>query len=249
VGEDNPHLLHWQYLIDGLLTYTRIYTMTDKAEYIKRLEKLDACAVSDALDAVGSPGAHSGIPRRSTNARIAGVVQTVKLSDQEPKGGSKRHLGTAAIDSADELTVIVVEQRTGIDCAGWGGVLANAAKARGVRGVIMEGPARDIDEYEEIGFPVFSRTTTPHTARGRVWEQSFGEPVQVGDSEVLPGDFVIADGSGVVFIPAGKAQEVIAKAERIAEKERLMTADVLQGKPVSEVMGTNYENMLDKNND
>jgi len=28
-----------------------------------------------------------------------------------------------------------------------------------------------------------------------------------------------------------------------------MTADVLQGKPVSEVMGTNYENMLDKNND
>lgn len=223
--------------------------MTDNKAYVSRLESLDACAVSDALDSMGLPGAHSGLPRRSTSARIAGVVQTVKLSDQEPQGGSKRHLGTAAIDSADELTVIVVEQRTGIDCAGWGGVLANAAKARGVRGVIMEGPARDIDEYEEIGFPVFSRATTPHTARGRVWEQSFGEPVQVGESEVAPGDYVIADGSGVVFIPSEKAEEVIAVAERIAEKERLMTADVLQGKPVSEVMGTNYENMLDKNND
>ena len=218
--------------------------MTDKKAFVSRLEQLDACAVSDALDSLGLPGAHSGIPRRSTSARIAGVVQTVKLSDQEPQGGSKRHLGTAAIDSADDMTVIVVEQRTGIDCAGWGGVLANAAKAKGVRGVIMEGPAREIDEYEEIGFPVFSRATTPHTARGRIWEQSFGEPVQVGDSEVSPDDFVIADGSGVVFIPAGKAEEVIAIAERIAEKERLMTADVLQGKPVSEVMGTNYENML-----
>lgn len=223
--------------------------MSEKTAFIARLEKLDACAVSDALDSLALPGAHSGLPRRSTNQRIAGLVQTVKLSDQEPQGGSKRHLGTAAIDSADNLTVIVVEQRTGIDCAGWGGVLANAAKAKGVRGVIMEGPARDIDEYEEIGFPVFSRATTPHTARGRVWEQSFGEPVLVGDSEVNPGDYVIADGSGVVFIPADRAKEVITIAERIAEKERLMTEDVLKGKPVSEVMGTNYENMLNKNND
>ena len=220
--------------------------MSEKAGFVARLERLDACAVSDALDSLGLEGAHSGISRRSTSQRIAGVVQTVKLTDQEPQGGSKRHLGTAAIDSSDEMTVIVVEQRTGIDCAGWGGVLANAAKVKGVRGVIMEGPARDVDEYEEIGFPVFSRATTPHTARGRVWEESFGEPVMVGNSQVVPGDLVIADGSGVVFVPAGKAEEIITIAERIAEKERLMTEDVLQGKPVSEVMGTNYENMLNK---
>lgn len=219
--------------------------MSNRESLVHRLEQLDACAVSDALDSLKMNGALSGIPRRSTNKRIAGVVQTVKLTDQAPVEGSKRHLGTAAIDTADSLTVIVVEQRTGIDCAGWGGVLANAAKVKGVRGVIMEGPARDIDEYEEIGFPVFSRFTTPHTARGRVYEQSFGEPVQVGDVEVKAGDFVIADGSGVVFIPADKIKEVVAIATKIAEKEKLMTADVLEGKPVSEVMGTNYENMLE----
>jgi regulator of RNase E activity RraA len=110
----------------------------------------------------------------------------------------------------------------------------------------MEGPARDIDEYEEIGFPVFSRYTTPHTARGRVWEQAFGGPVLVGDSVVNPGDYVIADGSGVVFIPAARIEEILKTAEMIAEKERLMTRDVLAGKPVSVVMGTNYENMLQK---
>jgi 4-hydroxy-4-methyl-2-oxoglutarate aldolase len=218
--------------------------MSDREALIARLEKLDACAVSDALDAVKLKGAHSGLPRRSTNKRIAGTVMTVKLHNQEPSGGSKRHLGTAAIEAADDKTVIVVEQRTGIDCAGWGGVLANAAKVKGVRGVIMEGPARDIDEYEEIGFPVFSRYTTPHTARGRVWEQSMGDPVVVGDETVYTGDYVIADGSGVCFIPAERADEVISKAEMIAEKERLMTQDVLSGKPVSEVMGTNYEDML-----
>jgi len=218
--------------------------MSDQESLVTRLEKLDACAVSDALDSLQLKGAHSGIPRRSTSQRIAGVVMTVKLTDQAPEGGSKRHLGTAAIEAADDHTVIVVEQSTGIDCAGWGGVLANAAKAKGVRGVIMEGPARDIDEYEEIGFPVFSRFTTPHTARGRVYEQSFGEAIQVGEVEVNAGDYVLADGSGVVILPAARAEEIIAIAEKIAEKERLMTADVLAGKPVSEVMGTNYENML-----
>jgi regulator of RNase E activity RraA len=217
-----------------------------RAELIARLEKLDACAVSDALDAFGLKGAHSGLPRRSTRKRIAGTIQTVKLHAMAPAGGSKRHLGTAAIEAADDMTVIVVEQRTGIDCAGWGGVLANAAKVKGVRGVIMEGPARDIDEYEEIGFPVFSRFTTPHTARGRVWEEAFGIPVQVGDSIVHPGDYVLADGSGVVFIPAARVEEILPVAEQIAEKERLMTSDVLAGKPVSVVMGTNYENMLQK---
>jgi len=219
--------------------------MSDRKTLVARLEKLDACAVSDALDSLQMSGAESGIPRRSTRQRIAGVVQTVKLHDQSPAGGSKRHLGTAAIESADNHTIIVVEQRTGIDCAGWGGVLANAAKVKGVRGVIMEGPARDIDEYEEIGFPVFSRFTTPHTARGRVYEQSFGEPIQVGEARVAAGDYVIADASGIVFIPAARVEEVIGIAEKIAEKERLMTADVLAGKPVSEVMGTNYENMLE----
>ena len=218
--------------------------MLTNADLVARLEQLDACAVSDALDTFGLPGAQSGLPRRSTRKRIAGIVQTVKLHAQAPEGGSKRHLGTAAIEAADALTVIVVEQRTGIDCAGWGGVLANAAHKQGVRGVIMEGPARDVDEYEEIGFPVFSRYTTPRTARGRVWEQAFGVPVQVGDTEVNPGDYVIADGSGVVFIPAARIEAVLKTAELVAEKERLMTRDVLSGKPVSVVMGTNYETML-----
>lgn len=217
-----------------------------RATRVARLEKLDACAVSDALDSIGVTGAQSGLPRRSTRKRIAGIVHTVKLHAQAPEGGSKRHLGTAAIEAADALSVIVVEQRTGIDCAGWGGVLANAAHKKGVRGVIMEGPARDVDEYEEIGFPVFSRYTTPRTARGRVWEQAFDVPVQVGDTTVQPGDYVIADGSGVVFVPAARIEEVLKIAESIAEKERLMTQDVLAGKPVSVVMGTNYENMLNK---
>jgi regulator of RNase E activity RraA len=57
---------------------------------------------------------------------------------------------------------------------------------------------------------------------------------------------VIADGSGVVFIAAGRAEEVIAAAESIAAHEAEMRDAVLAGRSVVEVMGAGYESMLNR---
>ena len=59
-----------------------------------------------------------------------------------------------------------------------------------------------------------------------------------------PGDLVLADGSGVVFLAAEKAQEVIENAEMIAAREAKMKEAVMSGDRVSEVMGRDYETML-----
>src|SRR5271167_394685 len=139
-----------------------------RPEIIARLQRLDTCALSDAADQLGLPGAVSGILPRTSTTRICGQVLTVKLAAGIPAVGTARHLATLSIESAQPGAVIVIEQRTGLEAAGWGGMLSNAARLRGVVGVIVEGPARDVDEAAEIGFPVFSRTTTPRTARGRV---------------------------------------------------------------------------------
>ena len=216
----------------------------DYASLVDRLAALDTCAVSDALDSLGASGAVSGLERRSTTATIAGRVQTIKLAAGKPAGGSGSHLGTQSIVESSGIDVIVVEQRTGIEAAGWGGVLATAAHHKGVRGVIVEGPARDIDEYERIGLPVFSRSATPRTARGRIHQAATNVEIQVGDVDVAPGDLVIADATGVVFVPADMAKKVLAIAENITVREQLMSAGVLGGQPVTEVMGKNYENML-----
>lgn len=215
------------------------------ASFGERLMKLDACAVSDAMDRLGLAGSVSGLRRLATGKRIAGQVLTVKLAAGLPPGGSHRHLCTGAIEAAEAGSVIVVEQATGVDAAGWGGVLSNAAAVRGLSGVIVEGPARDVDEADELGFPVFARRATCRTARGRVYEESFGQPIRVGEVEVSAGDYVVADASGAVFIPAARAEEVLATAEMIAARERLMTRDVRAGQAVSAVMGADYEKMLE----
>lgn len=214
------------------------------ADLISRLELLDTCALSDALDRLKLPPAVTGIGARTTVGRIAGRVLTVKLGPADPAARSVRHLCTAAIERAGAGDIIVVEQSTGVDAAGWGGVLSNAAKIRGVSGVIVEGPARDIDEAAELGFPVFARSATSRTARGRVQEVATGEPIAVGGNVVAEGDYAVADSSGVVFLPAAEAGRILEAAEEIAAREAAMTQSIRGGAAVGTVMGASYENML-----
>src|SRR5271170_118815 len=95
-------------------------TMT--GDLLDRLSRLDSCAVSDAMDRLGLAGAVSGLEPRSIARRIAGRVRTVRLGPAEGKS-APRHLCTTAVEAADAGDVIVIEQRTRIEAAGWGGIL------------------------------------------------------------------------------------------------------------------------------
>lgn len=214
------------------------------AGIVERLARLDVCALSDALDALGLPPAVSDIPRQSGEGVLAGRVLTVQLAEgPAPAGAPKLHLGATAISRADAETVIVLAH-PGIDAGGWGGVLSNAAQAAGVRGVVVDGPSRDIDEARDLGFAIFARRTTARTARGRVHEVATGAPVSIADTRVETGDYVLADASGVAFVPAARIEEALRAAETIAAREAAMTRDIRAGVPVTEVMGRTYEDML-----
>lgn len=214
------------------------------SDLLARLGQLDTCAVSDALDKLGLRGVATGIHRFATDRRISGRVVTAKLEPDDGRPAASRHLGTTAIEAAQPGDVIVMEQRTGIDAAAWGGNLSLAAQLRGVAGTIVEGPARDIDEAHGYGYPVFARSRTPHTARSRIVEVGTNVPIVVGDVAVLPGDYVVADGTGVVFVRAGDIETVLDAADAVVARERAMVAALRGGTPVTQVMGINYETML-----
>jgi regulator of RNase E activity RraA len=211
-----------------------------------RLSRLDSCAVSDALDKLGLRGVATGIQRFATDRRISGRVVTVKLEADDGRPAASRHLGTTAIEAGQPGDVIVIEQRTGIDAAGWGGNLSLAASLRGIAGVIVDGPARDIDEARDYGFPLFARSTTPHTARGRIVETGTNVPIVVSEISVAPGDYAVADGTGIVFVAARDIEAVLDAAEAVAARERAMVAALREGRPVTEVMGKSYETMLER---
>ncbi|MDJ0921707.1 MAG: RraA family protein [Henriciella sp.] len=217
---------------------------------LQRLSRFDACALSDACDRLGLPPAVTGIVSQTVKTKIFGRVQTVKLAAGTPPADMPpKHLCSNAIETAQAGEVIVIEQRTGIDAAGWGGILSNAARVKGLAGVIVDGPARDIDEAAGLGFPVYARGSTARTARGRIYEAETGGPVTIGETKVETGDYVLADRSGMVFVPQGEIQRVLDTAEAIAAREAVLTAQVLEGVPVGTVMGAKYESMLDAGKD
>jgi 4-hydroxy-4-methyl-2-oxoglutarate aldolase len=216
-------------------------------EIVARLMRLDSCAVSDALDKLESSGCVTGLSPLSSTRKIAGRIHTVRLvaKDKAPTAsGPPRHLGTTAIEACKPGEIIVVEQKSGVDAGSWGGILSLGARLRGVAGVVVDGPVRDVDEARQMDFPVFGRSATARTARNRIVEIGTDIPVSIGDLTVHPGDYVLADGSAVVFLAQADAARILDAAESIAAREAAMAKALQSGKPITEVMGADYEHML-----
>src|SRR5581483_3549808 len=202
---------------------------------IARLGKLDSCAVSDAHDRLGLKGVVIGIRPVWPCPKVVGRCVTVKI---KPAGLQKptQHLCTPAIAAAAAGDVIVVDNGGRTEMAAWGGLLSLAAQVKKLAGVLVDGVARDVDESRELQFPVYARAPVQVTARGRIMQESFNQEIQFAGVQVHPGDLVIADGSGVVFIPRVKEEEVLTLTEGLAANELKMAEAIRSGRSVVEVM-------------
>ena len=201
----------------------------------KSLVRFDTCILSDAMDRLGLAGATIGVRPAWKCPKIFGRAVTMKL---KPAGIDRptQHLGTAAIEIAKPGEIIVIENRVRTDAPGWGGLLSLAAKTKGLAGMVTDGPCRDVDECEMLGFPVYSNSVVPISARGRIVQESVNKEIQFAGVQVRPNDLVIADGSGVVIIPQEKVAEVIAAATDMADREAEMAAEIKSGKSILEVL-------------
>lgn len=214
-------------------------------EYRERLEKLSTTNISDALDALGLKGSTIGVKKMYENCKkIIGEAVTMKVV-AAGLTKSTTHMGVNAIEAAKKGDIIVIDNGGREDANCWGGVLSTGAKFKGISGVVIDGCCRDLDECVELDFPVYARSTICATARGRVMEEATNVMVSFSGVQVRPGDVVMADITGVVFIPQERLGDVIEKGESLYEKEKAMCDDIKAGMSMLEVdKKYNYENML-----
>lgn len=100
-----------------------------------------------------------------------------------------------------------------------GDSLATAIYAKTGTGVIFDGSARDLSGMAQIeGFNAFVRDFDP-TFLEEVVLMGLNTPIRIGKAIVLPGDLVISEREGVLFIPAHMAEEVILTAEFIGVRD------------------------------
>ncbi|MFI0815739.1 RraA family protein [Streptomyces sp. NPDC021098] len=205
------------------------------ASLLDRFAALDSASVSDALDRLGLPSGVGGIRPAWGPSAVVGFAVTVGL-EPRTEGPAGAHIATTAVESADDRSVIVVDNQGRTDVSCWGGILSLGASLRGVRGVVADGVCRDVAEARELGFPVFSRGAVPATARGRLQQRSTGEPVGVAGLTVEQGDVVLADETGLVVVPRDRAEEVAEIATAVVARERAIADEVRAGTPLSQAM-------------
>ncbi len=210
---------------------------------VERLRRLDSCAVSDARDQLGlSDATVVGIPNRTGAAAVVGRVITVQLGPPRSLP-STCHLCTSAIEAGGDEDVIVVDHQGRTDCAAWGGNLSRGAVAQRIAGTLVHGAVRDIHEARELRYPVYATASTPRTARGRTQEHAWNTSISFAGIPIDPGDYVVADSTGIVFTRAGDIEAVLAGAERVLAAEAAIAAAIDEGMPIGRAMGTHYERM------
>lgn len=183
----------------GMRAFARIDRPS--ATDIASLANASVSDLSDAMLGMGVPD--SGIARvGGGQQRVVGPALTVVLT---PGDGM---MVRAAIQMAEPGDVLVVNAFGATSRAVFGGAVAMHMKKHGIRAAIVDGAVRDAAELDALGFPVFARALSPRSGSSISGCGEVNVPVAIGGVAVQPGDVVIADGEGVVFVPRRDVAQV-----------------------------------------
>ncbi len=203
---------------------------------LKVLSGLATPTIANALDDVAFPGIMLGLTQMVPGVRCTGRAVTVlQVSSQRGDYTSDEFKVGHMIDAAGPGDIVVVDNG-GRPVSTWGGLATYAAKVKGIGGLIVDGGVRDREEMVEHGFPVFARHMTPLTGRSRIKVVAIGQPIACGGVRVRTGDAIVADGSGVVCIPAEHAERVAELASRYSADDKLAEAELAKGLTFREAM-------------
>lgn len=141
-----------------------------------------------------------------------------------------------AVAEAPAGSVIVAELPGTPELGCWGEVLTTGAQARGLTGLVIEGGVRDVAALEALGFPVFAAMIALPGA-AKINPGTIGGSVTVGGALVETGDWIVGDVDGVVAVPRGELEAVIAAGRARADKETAMFDALRSGSTTVELLG------------
>ncbi len=194
-------------------------------------DKLYTSVISDVVDSLGAhyQGMRADVRPIYEGATVVGRAYPVLTADvykyiDDPYGPE--------IDAVDSLkpndVMVVCTQRSTRTCF-WGELLATAARARGARGIVVDGTVRDVAQITSMKFSTFATGIYMVDSAGRSIVIDHNCPVDCGGVLVNPGDIVFGDIDGVIVIPKAMEKEVIPLALEKASKEDQVREELLKG--------------------
>ncbi len=208
------------------------------AKYLDRIsEHLYSSVLADILDEAGyrqqvmRPEVRPLYP----GAKVAGRAATMLAVEVSELPAQPYHLLMEMLDGLRPGEVVVAAVQAQIRAALWGELLSTHTRARGGRGVVIDGLSRDSWGIEEMKFPVFATGLSPADSKGRLEVMAIRGTIPVGGVSVADGDLIVADSDGCVVVPAAIEDDIIGKAmEKVSGEDKMR--DVLRkGASIREV--------------
>jgi 4-hydroxy-4-methyl-2-oxoglutarate aldolase len=163
-------------------------------------------------------------------ARVCGPAVTVACP---PSDNLMLHV---AVARARPGVIVVATVGGHLQAGAWGEILTEAARARGVAGLVIDGAVRDIDAIEASRFPVFSRGL----AIGSCTKERPGKldvAIQFGGVTVRPGDLVFGNADGLVIVEHDRIDDVYQAAAGRRRKELEIITKLREGRTTIELLG------------
>jgi len=176
--------------------------LTAGASLAQRLSALASSDIADAQDGRGLLG--TGLVRLGGQGTVAGRAVTAACED----GSAGAALFAMADAQPGDVLCVAGPGLT----AYIGDLVMGEVRARGLAAVVIDGYLRDVDALPEMGFSCWARGATPVATGTRAPGQPM-VPIEMGQTTVHPGDWIVADGDGAMAIPSGEVEAVVLRSE------------------------------------
>lgn len=141
-----------------------------------------------------------------------------------------------AVHTARPGDVLVVEARGDRAFGVFGELLTRCCQQKRMRGLVIDGCVRDVDDIRRLGFAVFCLGASPgqalKTDPGRI-----DVDIACAGVWVRPGDIVVGDSDGVVVVPQAITGAAIDGARAVLRREKVARARLVQGETTYEIFG------------
>lgn len=201
---------------------------------------MDKSQLIEQFKAVSFPTLGHFLEEGFADSQLRAMVPNVKLVG---RALTLKLVGADAIAVNQALVLIKPGDVLVIDTGGdWqhapvGAVTSCAASCAGAAGIVVDGTVTDLLELREGGLPVFARGTSLLTTKlhGR-GDSEINQPIQCAGVTVQPGDLVLGDDNGVLFLDWSTAASVIEQALASDHAEPRLLERLRAGEPVAQVL-------------
>jgi regulator of RNase E activity RraA len=162
---------------------------------------------------------------------LIGSVLTVRIP---PEDSTRVH---KAIELAQPGDVIAIDQQGHGENAPWGEVTTRAALERGVAGTIVDGSITDSAAIERLRFPVYARGRSARTTRLHGTAGDINVPIQIGRTSVRPGDVVVGNADGLLFLDPDDIERAVSIQAEEADREREVLDRLAAGESLASASG------------